>query len=217
MRYLSTDGRGCLSAMDYEKIDLVRRHSGFLTIAETIKLIDTNNQIFDPFSVLIGSEIEIGIGNIFYPGTTLLSVTGHTISIGDRNIFYSGCLLEATHGEIRIGDDNQFGEGGFTAKANRSGSHIQIGNSGRFLNNPSVFGETTLGDGTQILGRIQVDSCRLDSGGGHNEPDPDKRGGLLKGSGVARNLHVPIGHVISAQGDFADGRLLPQLHFHPKR
>ena len=128
--------------MDFDRADQIRRDGGFLTIEDTINLIESGNQIFDPFSTLIAPNVQIGTGNVFSPGTILRTADGNTISVGDRNTFHSGCLLEATYGDIWIGDDNQFGDGGFTAKANRPNASIRIGNGGRYLNNPAVFGET---------------------------------------------------------------------------
>ncbi len=203
--------------MDLEKLNAIRRNGGFLSIEDTINLSETENHVYDPFSTLIATHLEIGAGNVFFPGTILHRSGESSITIGNRNIFYAGCLLEATQGKIWIGDENQFGEGGFTAKANRPGADIRFGNQGRYLNNPLIFGETYLGNGSQVLGNIQVDSCQLDSGDSFRGPDPDKRGGLLKGSGIAKNLHVLGGHVIAAQGDFSESEMLPQSHFHPKR
>ena len=95
-------------------------------------------------------------------------------------------------------------------------STIRIGSHGRYLNNPALFGRCVLGDGSQILGNITVDSCTLADGGSFREDDPDLRAGLLKGSGVARNLTVARGMVIAGNGTFSADDLLPQRHFHPK-
>ncbi|MCV0424256.1 MAG: AraC family transcriptional regulator [Roseibium sp.] len=198
-----------------EKIDAARRACGFLTIAETLDLLK-DNLLIDPFSTLISSGISVGQNNIFYPGVTLQATQGMQIVLGNNNTFHSGTSMSASEGNVTVGNGNQFGDGGFTAKANRSGAEIRIGDCGRFLNNPSIFGQTTLGDGTQLLGNIIVDSCILGDGGSFEEPDPDLRGGLLKGFGTARNLTVPRGNVIAGQGHFDETNLLPQSHFHPK-
>jgi hypothetical protein len=202
--------------IDFEKIDAARQARGFLPISQMMTVLE-GNLVLDPFSTLISSGVSFGRDNVLYPGVSLQASAGTTISLGDANILYSGTLVSSTHGDVAIGDRNQFGEGGFTAKANRPGAEIRIGSHGRFLNNPSVFGETVLGDGTQILGNITVDTCTLGDGGSHAEPDPDLRGGLLKGQGTARNLNVAMGHVISAQGMFLEADTLPQRHFHPKK
>ncbi|MES0880066.1 AraC family transcriptional regulator [Roseibium sp. SCP14] len=202
--------------IDFEKIDAARQVRGFLPISRMMALLD-GNLVLDPFSTLISAGVSFGKDNVLYPGVTLLASKETTISLGNANILHSGTLVSASHGCVTIGDHNQFGEGGFTAKANRNGAEIRIGSHGRYLNNPSVFGQTVLGDGTQILGSIAVDTCTLRDGGSHAEPDPDLRGGLLKGQGTARNLLVPMGHVIAAQGSFLEEDILPQRHFHPKK
>ncbi|MEM9633225.1 MAG: AraC family transcriptional regulator [Pseudomonadota bacterium] len=202
--------------IDFEKIDAARQARGFLPISQMMALLD-GNLVLDPFSTLISTGVSFGRDNVLYPGVTLQASEGAKISLGDANILHSGTSVSSSHGSVTIRDHNQFGEGGFTAKANRPGAKIRIGSHGRYLNNPSVFGETVLGDGTQILGNITVDTCSLGGGGSHAEPDPDLRGGLLKGQGTARNLIVPMGHVIAAQGSFFEDDLLPQSHFHPKK
>ena len=61
-----------------------------------------------------------------------------------------------------------------------------------------------------------MQKCRLGDGGSHAEPDPNRRGGVLKGAGVARGLHVPQGGVIQAFGIFDTASLRRQVEFHPK-
>ncbi len=201
--------------LDFKRLDAAREHKGFLSIDATMEL-GTNNTILDPFSVLISSNVTVGDGNVFYPGVTVNSAADAQIDIGNGNEFHSGTLLIATHGGISIGSHNQFGDGGFTAKSNRPGAFVVIGDRGRYANNPSVFGETRLEDGSQILGNIVVDSCILESGASFEEIEPDKRGAVLKGWGVARMIRVARGHVINGEGNFDEEFTLPQSHFHPK-
>lgn len=200
---------------DIAKTDASRKALGFLTLRETLELGEANH-ILDPFSTLISRGVAMGRGNILYPGVILKASAGSRIVIGDANILYSGTLLEAAGGDVTVGSGNQFGEGGFTAKANRPGASILVGNHGRYLNNPSVFGRTVLGDGSQILGNIAVDSCNLGAGCPFSEPDPDRRGGVLKGTGTARGLHVPAGQAIAGSGAFDEADMLPQSRFHPE-
>ncbi|WP_269581253.1 AraC family transcriptional regulator [Roseibium sp. Sym1] len=198
-----------------QKIDAARLACGFLTVEAMMEVLD-GNHVLDPFSTLVSAGVAFGKGNILYPGVTLKTSGSANLTFADNNTLHAGCLFEASLGDILVGSGNCFGEGGFTAKANRAGARIRIGNSGRYLNNPGVFGETTLGDGCQLLGGITVDSCTLEGGGSYEEPDPDLRGGLLKGRGLARNLTVPKGKVIAGEGGFVQADLLPQSHFHPK-
>ena len=92
---------------------------------------------------------------------------------------------------LKLGNKNQFGEGGFTAKTNQPGSRVVIGNNGRYLNNSAVFGKTELQSGSQILGNITLISCKLSEGGSYQEPDPNLRAGLLKGSVSPESLLWP--------------------------
>jgi hypothetical protein len=199
----------------FASIDAARLACGFLTLSQMMDAL-AGNHVLDPFSTLISAGVTAGKNNIFYPGVTLKASTGMEIRLGDDNSVHAGSLFEAVTGSILIGSNNQFGEGGFTAKANRPGAEIRIGSHGRYLNNPALFGRCVLGDGSQILGNITVDSCTLADGGSFREDDPDLRAGLLKGSGVARNLTVARGMVIAGNGTFSADDLLPQRHFHPK-
>ncbi len=194
----------------------VRRAHGFLEIGEILALVQGGTAIFDPFSTLIGRRVRLGSGNLIYPGVTLLCAEEGELAIGGRNIFYGGTLIAAENAVIEIGDGNQFGEGGFVARANRAGARIQIGNGGRYLGGAAVYGETDLGSGSQLLGMISVDGCRLGPGGSYKDLEPDKRGGLLKGIGTARNLVVGTGEVIAGNGTFSASDLKPQSFFHPK-
>jgi hypothetical protein len=187
-----------------------------LTLAELIDLSTRGNVLYDPHSVLISARAVIGRDNVFFPGVYLFCTEGGTLEVGNGNTFHANTLIEATHGAIRIGSRNQFGEGGFTAKANRQAAAISIGDEGRYLNGAGVFGETTLGSGSQLLGLITVDNCTLAAGGSFRERDLDRRAGLLKGAGGARNLTVPIGHVGVGAGSFSAADLQPQSNFHAK-
>jgi hypothetical protein len=197
-------------------LDRMRRDQGLLTVDEVVSLSERRNVIYDPYSTLISARAMIGHGNIFFPGVYLLCTEAAALEVGDANIFHANTLFEAATGVIRVGSLNQFGEGGFTAKANRPGALIEIGNEGRYLNGAAVFGETVLGSGSQLLGAITVDSCRLEPGGSFRESDPDRRAGVLKGAGTARGITVPAGQVIVSAGTFSESDLQPQSNFHPK-
>lgn len=198
------------------KINETRRALGLLEIEAVLALAERGNVVLDPFSTLIAKNARIGANNMFYPCVTILCSASGELSIGDGNTFHAGTWFAAETGPIEIGNCNQFGEGGgFTAKANRAGARIVIGDNGRYQGGASVFGETTLGSGSQLLGMIAVDSCHLAAGGSFRDPDPDTRGALLKGQGAARNLRLDIGQVISANGVFQMQDVRPQSFFHP--
>jgi carbonic anhydrase/acetyltransferase-like protein (isoleucine patch superfamily) len=197
-------------------LNLPRRAAGLLTLEEVLELASSGNVIFDPFSVLISRHARIGRGNVFHPCVTVSCAAGAELRVGDRNVFHTGTLLAAETGPLSIGDGNQFGEGGFTAKANSPGARIIIGNGGRYLGGASVFGQTELGSGSQVLGAITVDGCSLAGGAAFSDPDPDKRAAVLKGAGTARRLVLGVGQVIAGSGSFRMEDVKPQSFFHPK-
>jgi hypothetical protein len=196
-------------------INEIRRRDGFLTIEETLSLCDRNT-VYDPFSTLISRHACIGSGNVFYPCTTIRCREDSSCSIGDRNIFHSLTMLDACGGMIAIGNGNTFGNGGFTAKADRPGARITIGDRGRYTSGASVFGTSHLGTGSQILGQIAVLDCILADGEDFTHDDPDERAAVLKGYGPARKLRVGVGEVIFGKSTFEQEGIQRQTDFHPK-
>jgi len=168
-----------------------RRALGLLTIEQNAALIERGVFVLDPYSTFIGPDVRFGANVTLWPNTTL---TGH-VTIGD-------------HAEIGA-------EGGFTLQADNA--HIHIGAHTRLLGGGALTLENHIGDGAQILGPIRAQHCTLGAGGSWRDPDPDRRGGVLKGNGVARNLIVPQGYVIQAFGLFADATMRRQSYFHPVR
>ncbi|MCY0999959.1 hypothetical protein OWM54_22745 [Myxococcus sp. MISCRS1] len=197
-------------------LDAPRRSAGLLTVTEVLALADTGNVIYDPFSVLISRHLKLGEGNVLYPCVTLTCAPTAELRLGNRNVLHTGTLLAAETGAILVGDGNQFGEGGFTAKANRPGARIRIGDGGRYLGGASVFGECSLGSGSQLLGAISVDNCTLAGGAPFSDADPDARAAVLKGSGTARGLVLEVGQVILGNGVFRAEDVKPQAFYHPK-
>lgn len=195
-------------------IDRQRRALGFLTVAETLALTARGNAILDPHSILISATARIGGNNRFYPGVTVEAGDGAEITIGDGNVFWPDAVIAAASGTIVIGNANQFGPGGFTAGLDRTGGKIEIGSHGRFRDGASVFAGCVLGDGAQILGPIQAQATVLGAGGNHEDPDPDGRGGVLKGSGRARSLTVGRGQAIEGRGHFDVADIKPQSFYH---
>ncbi len=181
--------------IDVAQLDRIRAGRGFLSIAETLALADTGNVVFDPFSLLVSRGVRIGSRNVFYPGVTLVCETG---------------------GTIVIGSDNQFGEGGFTARA-EGGSSIEIGDGGRYTLGCSATAPAQLGSGSQILGAIAVQDCLLGAGGTFRDADPDARGAVLKGVGRARGLRLARGQVIQGDGLFNIADMKPQSFYHPPK
>ncbi|HGG65648.1 MAG TPA: hypothetical protein ENK34_13860 [Rhodobacteraceae bacterium] len=192
-----------------------REKSGFLSIEQTLALADHGNTIFDPWSLLISREVQIGSGNIFYPNVVVQCGKSAALKIGDDNTFFPSAFLDAGEGAIFIGDGNLLGEGGVYIKAAQSGTTVQMGNGGRYFHGAIVSGQTYLGSGTQILGPVHVENCILAAGGTFEEENPDKRGAVAKGSGRVRNLTLKPGDVAVANGLAENCQVRRQLEFHP--
>lgn len=208
-----------MSAEQYalHKIDEMRSEHGFRSVSELLELGESGNVVIDPFSALISSSVELGQGNFFYPNVVVEAKEGGTISIGNNNVFYPNTLILAEKGSVTIGSKNQFGDGGCAIKANMPDAMISIGDNGRYINGAQILGKTVLGTGAQVLGPITVQNCYLEAGGDFNEQDPDLRAGLLKGSGLARNITVPVGMVLNGSGTFLEASLENQSKYHPKK
>ena len=189
---------------------------GFLTVDEALRLSSRGVLIPDPVSVLVSPGVELGEGAILWPGTILQVSNGGSIAVGSGTNLFPGARLVAAGGRIDIGTQAEIGEeGGFTIKAD-SGIALEVGHGARLLGGGSLIGPNRIGHGAQIIGPIRCQNCTLGDGGTYRDPEPDERGGVLKGSGVARNVEVPLGHVIQAFGLFAEGIMRRQSYFHPR-
>lgn len=189
---------------------------GFLTIEETILLAERGLTIMDPFSTLVSKHARLSTGIFIWPNVTITAGKRGDVSIGSRTVLHSGVRMEAVAGSVHVGADCDIGQdGGFTLFTAGDDDAITIGDGARLNGGGSIAINGEIGDGAQILGPIRVQHCRLGAGGSHKEPDPDRRGGVLKGAGVARDLEIPTGMVIQAFGIFAEAPLRPQTYFHP--
>jgi len=180
--------------MVIDRIDRIRRDLGFLTISELLDLSKNKNVILDPFSTLISKDVVIGSGNVFYPN--VLIETGHG-------------------GTIIIGDNNQFGDGGVSVKANYPDTKIIINNDCRLLNGVQVLGNTNLGSGCQVIGgQLTVLNCTLEAGGDYKSADPDERAGVIKGYGRVVDLVIDRGKVANVEGKFDQSMIQNQSEYH---
>ncbi len=196
--------------------DPARERLGFLTLEETIALAHRDILLPDPGSVLISADVQLEAGSVLWPNVILQSSGGARVAVGRGAQLFPGTRIVASGGMVRIGAEAEIGdEGGFTVKAGRE-DMIEIGDGARLLGGGSLALSNRIGHGAQIMGPIRCQNCILGDGGTYRDPEPDERGGVLKGSGVARNLEVPQGHVIQAFGHFAEGVMRPQSYFHPK-
>ncbi|HEX5691099.1 MAG TPA: hypothetical protein VFX76_13890 [Roseiflexaceae bacterium] len=198
------------------QIDRQRADQGFLSIHQLLRLGERGNIVLAPFSTLIAAGAQIGSGNIFYPGVVVEIRNSGSIEIGDNNRFSMLTYLLADAGQITIGSHNEFGDGGASVKALGSGDRIAIGDHGRYTQGAQIAGSNTLGSGSQILGPIIVQGCTLGAGESFLHPDPDLRGAVLKGAGIARGVHVGQGEVISRRSSFDQADIERQTVYHPK-
>lgn len=213
------DGTAGMSSPDLSRLihmmDAARAALGFLDSEGLGALAAKGVLILDPFSTLVSPRVAIEPGAVLWPNVTLETRTGGRIRVGARTRLFPGCRLLADGGSIDIGSDVEFGdEGGFSAKV-KPGETIEIGNRARLTGGGCLAESSSLGAGAQILGRIDVRSCRLGAGRDYAETDPDRRGAVLKGSGQARNITLGQGQVIQAFGLFSDAEIRPQSFFHP--
>lgn len=198
-------------------MDTYRFNCGFYTITELINLVGKTNQIIDPFSVLISNKIEIGENNVFYPGVQIISDASSVIEIGNNNTFCNNTkIICENFSQISIKDYNEFGEGGICIKCNINKGKMLFGGYCRIEGRINIFGNCHFGQGSQILGTINVYNCTFEEGKNYNYPDPNKRAGLIKGIGTAKNLNVGLGMVINGLGDFDQGKIEPQINYHKK-
>jgi len=205
-----------LDALLLDRLDAARRQSGLLTIGEVMETVARNSLVLDLFSLLIGVGVSVGRGNVFRPHVEIMAEADGSVVVGDDNRVLSGCAIRASAGRLVIGNGNWLGEGGLVIDADRADAAIVIGDEGRYRYGVVIRGKATLGSGRQVLGPVIVEDCSLEEGGSFLEPDPDRRGGVLKGVGPARGLTVPCRQVIASYGPFAQHAIKPQRFSHPR-
>jgi hypothetical protein len=201
----------------FAHVTRARRQAGVLDIEELLEIHGPQNSILDACSTLVSTTVVMGKDNMLYPGVVIMCTADSELVIGSGNTFYPGTLLLAEgNGRIAIGDKNQFGDGGCRIKANRKSSRIVIGSHGRYLGGVEIVGDSRLGDGTQVIGAITVQDCQLAGGEPFTGSDPDRRGGVFKGAGLARGIQLNVGEVVNALGAFADYPIERQAIYHPQ-
>ena len=194
-----------------EQMNRVREEKGFRTIDEMYELAKENT-VFDLFSVLIGRSVCIGKGNTIYPNVTIENSAG-TIIIGENNNLFNGTKIRNVSGKIEIGNDNEIGENAIRIK-NGQGK-IEIKDNCRLMNGAQIMDDCYLGNGTQVLGNIKMSGCILADGGSYKEKNPNKRGGVIKGFGIANKLRIETGMVINGNGTMTMDMLEKQEKYHP--
>ncbi len=194
-----------------------RHAAGFLGVEDTADLAGSGVLVLDPFSTLVSREAVLGQDVVLWPNSIVQVLDAGCVTVGSGAILFPGTRILARRGSVIIGEAAEIGdEGGFTIKADAPEDVIHVGGGARLLGGGSLTSSNYVGRGAQILGPIRVRNCRLGDGGSYSEPDPDRRGGVLKGSGVARGLELPAGRVIEAFGLFSGAPMRQQSYFHPK-
>lgn len=197
----------------FKKMNEFRKKNGFYTIDELCEL--TENYFVDYFSVIISRNVSLGSKNSFYPGTAIICDSTSKITIGNSNTFMNSMYIEAkNNANIKIGNNNIFDHGPVSIKCNIINGKILIEDNCRLDGKINIFGNCVFENGSQVLGTINVYNCKLRGGGSYLEPDPEKRAGLLKGIGTARNIIVNCGQVLNGFGDFREDLIESQLNYH---
>ncbi len=200
---------------DYvENLERSRRNAGYLGVRELLGLVDRGISVFDPFSTLISVRAVLGRNSVFYPQTIVEIVSDGVTEIGEGNVFWPGTILRAAGGRIAIGDGCEFGPGGAVLTAG-PGETIEIGDRCLLNSGATVRGKNALGTGAQVLGAVTLRNCILMAGEDHRFPDPDLRGGVLKGSGFAENLSIGRGEVINGRNQLLPSMTERQRRYHP--
>ena len=189
---------------------------GFLSVIATQALAGRGVRVLDPNSTLIARSAIVGSSTVIYPGVIISSDDLSLIRIGERCTLYPGCVLEARErGQILIGDDVELGPGGATVRVAGSTQVIVLEDLVRASGNCELTGACELGRGAQILGPISARSVRLGGGlGGHRWPNPDERGAVLKGAGIADRITLAQGEVRSSRASFNDAVTERQSSYH---
>ena len=197
--------------------DDARRALGFLSLAGTAALAERGVLVPTPGAVLVSPGVALAEGVVLWPGVILSADAPGLLTVGAGTQLHGGTrVVAAAGGRVEIGGEAEIGEeGGFTIKA-EAGHAIRIGSRARLLGNGSLTLSNEIGDGAQVLGPIRMQSCTLAGGGSWRDPDPDERGAVLKGAGVARGIVLTRGSVIQAFGLFAEAPVRRQTEFHPK-
>jgi len=171
-----------------------------------------NNVIYDVFSILISTKVIIGKGNTFYPNVVLECINGVS-TIGNNNKFYNGTTIRIVQSELEIGDRNEIGENGISITTTKGKTIIR--NGCRLRNNAQIMDNCCIGNGAQVLGNIKMSNCILEDGEAYTYKDPNKRGGVLKGYGIANSLKIGTGEVINGNGIMTNEMIERQEKYHP--
>lgn len=176
-------------------LDVVRRAAGYRTVREVAALAP-RVAVLDPGSTLVSGSVELGDGVVLYPGVVLSARGAGSITIAAGAVLGPGPVsVTADDAEVSIGAQASLGPGGVTIIARR-GADVEVGSAVRLQGGVFVEGPASLGSGSQLLGAVAVRDVVLGGGEDHSAPDPDDRGGVIKGTGRVHGARVGVGEVI---------------------
>ncbi|MFF2118178.1 hypothetical protein [Kitasatospora sp. NPDC058184] len=199
----------------WHRLDRIRHERGLLTPGELVLLADRGVAVLDPFSVLVARRVTLSAETVLYPGATVECDADSDCAIGPGTVLYGGARIVATGGgRITVGRRARIGEGGAVVRAG-AGEAVELGDEVRIANGAELTGRCRLGTGAQVLGPISARAVELAAGRPYTHPDPDGRGGVLKGHGRARGTRVGVGEVVNGNGDFAAAPVERQRTYHP--
>ncbi|MFE7526902.1 hypothetical protein ACFU7Y_14385 [Kitasatospora sp. NPDC057542] len=200
----------------WHRLDRIRHQRGLLTPGELMLLADQGVVVLDPFSALVSRRVTLRAETVLHPGVAIECDADSSCTLGPGAVLHGGTRVVATGGgRITIGRRAQIGEGGAVIRAG-AGERVELGDEVRITNGAELTGGCRLGAGAQILGPISARAVELAAGRPHTHPDPDGRGGVLKGHGRARGIRVGVGEVVNGNGDFATAPLERQRTYHPE-
>ena len=194
-----------------------RLAGGYLSVEQVVALAADGVVVSDPFAVQISRHVVFRGACQIRGAVNLLSSLAGALTVGSGVTIEGPCTIDATNGgTVHIGDSADIGvEGGFHIYANVAGASIRLGQNVRLYGGGALYGKTIVGDGAQILGRIKVVNSVLGGGADYLEPNPNLRGAVLKGMGLAENISLQSGDVIRSFGLFTALQTQRQTDFHP--
>ena len=200
-----------------DQLNQHRSAGGYLLVEQVVALGADGIVVTDPFAVQISKHVVFKGSCRIRGAVNLLSDTAGALTIGSGVTIEGSCTIEAKNGgTVTVGDGADIGvEGGFHIHANVAESSIVLGPRVRLYGGGAIYGKSVLGQGAQILGRIKVVNCILAGGADSSEPNPDLRGAVLKGMGLAENISLQCGEVVRSFGLFTALQTQRQVEFHP--
>lgn len=190
-------------------LDAARRAAGFLTPDEVAALVP-DVLVLDPASVLVGRSVVIEPGVVVYPGTVLESRgtgavvvrAGARLGPGPVTVLADGARVEIGRAELGPGPVTVVAVG--AAPPGSGSADVEIGAGARLSGGCLVEGPATIGNGAQVIGTVSVREVVLGAGADRHDPDPDRRGAVVKGTGRIHGVRLGAGDVVVGRAAVSD-------------